>query len=169
MHGPAPIRQAQPSDAAEISALIRRCIRETLAQVQDAQHIEQQYKVWDAAHVERLMMWDDRTMLVACVEGVIAGTACLYRDSVRKVFVVPDRHGQRLGQQLVRHIEHLACERGVTALNIQSNLGAAGFYVRLGYAVVGQKTVGSELFMLMRKDLNPGWLDGRSRHFAYYC
>ena len=146
------IREAEYGDAPAISALIRKCLRQTLAAHYSQAHIDQQYEVWSEAHIRRLMQWPERCMLVA-TRNEIVGTACLFKDSVRKLFVDPNFEGKGIGRCLMGRIEQVAIGRGLAMLTVQSSVNAAGFYRKLGYRFVGEKEVQGEPFILLQKSL----------------
>jgi len=146
------IRQAESGDAATIGALIRKCLRRTLAGRYAQAHIDRRCEVWSEAHILRLMQWPERCMLVA-ISSEVVGTACLYEDSVRKVFVDPGLHGKGIGRRLMGRIEQTAVSRGLSVLKVQSSVGADGFYRKLGYSYVGEKEVEGEPFILLQKRL----------------
>ena len=100
-------------------------------------------------------------MLVA-TRNEIVGTACLFKDSVRKVFVDPNFEGKGIARRLMGRIEQAAISRGLAMLTVQSSVNAAGFYRKLGYRFVGEKEVQGEPFILLQKSLiaDAIWDDG---------
>ena len=147
------IRPAGDHDAEAISRLIRECIRQTTAKHYSAELTNHQLEVWCAAHVRRLMGWADRLMLVASRSEVIFGTACLYKDSVRKVFVDPRWQRGGIGRRLIERLEGVAVSWGVETLQVQSAVDATDFYLRLGFEIISRTDVEGEPFVLMRKGL----------------
>jgi putative acetyltransferase len=147
------IRPADDRDAEAISRLIRECICRTTAKHYSPELTKRQLDIWSSAHVRRLMGWADRLMLVASRTEVMVGTACLYKDSVRKVFVDPTCQRSGIGRRLVEHIEGVAISRGVKALHVQSAINATDFYLRLGFQIAGSTDVEGERFVLMRKGM----------------
>lgn len=147
------IRAAQASDTEAIACLVRATIAIQWPVHYSAALIEHQGKVWNGDHVARLMAWPDRVMLVAMRGDTIVGTACLFGDSVRKVFVDPRCQGCGIGRRLIEQIERTAIGRGVKVLQVQSTINAADFYARMGFRIVNTTAVLGEPFVLMHKNL----------------
>lgn len=93
--------------------------------------------------------------IVALVE-VIPETDCLL---IENIAVRPDRHGQGLGDQLLRHAEDVARRLGHAIVRLYTNGAFAtniAFYARRGYAVFDRAPLpaGGEV-VHMRKHLSP--------------
>jgi N-acetylglutamate synthase-like GNAT family acetyltransferase len=147
------IRVAQAGDAEAIGQLIRASIRDTMAAHYSAAFIERQCAVWSGSHVGRLMQWPDRVMLVATRGREIVGTACLAGNSVRKVFVAPQRQRAGVGRRLIERLTRTAIGCGVHVLHVQSTINAAGFYARMGFWIADTALVEGEPFVVMQKNL----------------
>jgi putative acetyltransferase len=81
---------------------------------------------------------DHEIRLIAELNGVPVGLGALVISELelRACYVVPEAARQGVGSALVREIERLARDHGLTELNLQSSINAEPFYIALGYAVV---------------------------------
>lgn len=93
-------------------------------------------------------------------KGQAAGVAMLQAagpavGQVRFMAVAPACQGQGIGQQLLRHLETAARQRGYRRLVLHARETAVPFYERLGYAVQAPSHTlfGSVAHFLMHKDL----------------
>lgn len=149
--GVADIRQATPTDVEEISAVVLRCLRESNAQHYSADIIASAVESFSPEKVAARLI--DRIVLVAIVEGVIAGTASLHGSWVRSVFVRPDRQGLGIGARLMTAIEERADAQAIGQLFVPSSINAEGFYRRLGFAHLRDELHGQERVIVMAKSL----------------
>jgi ribosomal protein S18 acetylase RimI-like enzyme len=114
--------------------------------------IPQAIALWQACNLTR--PWNDphadavfalngpsSTILAARHDGILVGTAMVghdgHRGAVYYVGVLPDRQKLGIGALLMAAVEQWLKDRGVPKLNVMvrnDNLGAQGFYERLGYA-----------------------------------
>jgi GNAT superfamily N-acetyltransferase len=80
------------------------------------------------------------TTLVAEVAGRIAGFGAIVEsnDELRAVYVAAEFGGRGVGSALLRELERLAKDRGCPALQMDSSLTAAAFYLRNGYEELGR-------------------------------
>jgi GNAT superfamily N-acetyltransferase len=145
------IRLATPDDAADISSVILRALREVNVKDYGAALIAEQSKSWTVAGVIAKMR--DRTTFVALDGTGAVGTAGFDGQQARSVFVRPDRHRRGVGTRLMRAVEELALARGLDRLSLLSSITAQGFYQRLGYRVVRDVFHGEERTILMEKPL----------------
>jgi predicted GNAT family N-acyltransferase len=80
--------------------------------------------------------------LVAYDGGSPMGTARYHLQDdgsakVQRVAVLASQRGKKIGQKLMREIEHVAWRQGAPMLVLDSQLSAAGFYEALGFAREG--------------------------------
>ena len=74
--------------------------------------------------------------LVNCIEG-FSTFACKPLVNVHDVVVVASHRGQRVGEQMLALVEHIAIERGACKLTMEvlsGNLSAMKLYQRIGFA-----------------------------------
>ena len=87
--------------------------------------------------------------VVAVLDGAVAGTAALKLHELRarfptlrywlgSVYVRPAARGRGIAGALVRHVEQLAIDRGITALHLQTERLDGGLYARLGFQPIEQ-------------------------------
>jgi len=80
---------------------------------------------------------DGEIRLVAEIDGVIVGIGCLVvaNCELRACYVAPAAARKGVGTALVREIEHIARDRGLTYLQMDSSVTAEPFYLHHGYTV----------------------------------
>jgi ribosomal protein S18 acetylase RimI-like enzyme len=97
---------------------------------------------WNDPHADALLALNGAasTILAARQDGVLAGTVMVghdgHRGAVYYVGVLPDLQKSGIGALLMAAAEQWLEDRGVPKLNVMvrtDNLGARGFYERLGY------------------------------------
>ena len=78
--------------------------------------------------------------LAASLDGEIIGIGALVPQNheLRACYVSPEHGRLGAGRALVEAIEHIAQQRGLTYLAMDSSITAERFYLRLGYKVVGR-------------------------------
>ena len=86
---------------------------------------------------------DNEVRLIAELDGAPVGMAALVaeRSELRACYVTPEGARRGCGSALVREIERLARERGVTRLDLAASLNAEPFYAALGYTVTERSEV----------------------------
>lgn len=146
------IRPALSDDAADISAVILRALRET-----NAKHYTDEI----IARVERsfspdavLALIAKRTVVVATIGSRVVATASLDGSVVRTVFVAPDVQARGIGKLLMAEIEHIARARNISALTVPSSVTAETFYARLGFEAVRDSYHDDERTIIMERLLN---------------
>lgn len=79
--------------------------------------------------------------VVAEEEGDILGYAVLNLDTgeIDAAFVEPRRQGRGIALQLMRQLEAMALERGLTRLFLSASLNAVPFYERAGFLSVHEE------------------------------
>lgn len=97
---------------------------------------------WNDPHADALLALNGpaSTILAARRDGMLAGTVMVghdgHRGAVYYVGVLPDLQKSGIGALLMTAAEQWLKDRGVPKLNVMvrtDNLGARGFYERLGY------------------------------------
>jgi N-acetylglutamate synthase-like GNAT family acetyltransferase len=147
------IRPAQAGDAADISRVIIRALRETNAKDYTPDIIARVELSFSPAAVERLI--DQRDVFVAEMDNRVVGTASLDGHALRTMFVLPDVQGRGIGRLLVQRIERVARERQLAILTVPATVTAEAFYARLGFTAVREAYHGEERTIVMERVLSP--------------
>jgi N-acetylglutamate synthase-like GNAT family acetyltransferase len=147
------IRPAQAGDAADISRVIIRALRETNAKDYTPDIIARVELSFSPAAVERLI--DQRDVFVAEMDNRVVGTASLDGQALRTMFVLPDVQGRGIGRLLVQRIERVARERQLAILTVPATVTAEAFYARLGFTAVREAYHGEERTIVMERVLSP--------------
>ena len=147
------IRPAQAGDAADISRVIIRALRETNAKDYTPDIIARVELSFSPAAVERLI--DQREVFVAEMDNRVVGTASLDGQALRTMFVLPDVQGRGIGRLLVQRIERVARERQLAILTVPATVTAEAFYARLGFTAVREAYHGEERTIVMERVLSP--------------
>ena len=145
------IRPAAAADAAALSALIVTTLHASNAADYAPEIIARVVDGFSPPYVEAMIA--RRSVLVACIDLRIIGTAALDAAAVRSVFVAPEAQGGGVGTALMAEIARLAATSGVRTLRLQSSLTARGFYLRLGFCALGEACHGDERTVVMELDL----------------
>lgn len=146
------IRPALSDDAADISAVILRALRETNAKDYTNEIIERIERSFSPDAVRELI--GKRTVFVAAVGSRVVATASLDGSVVRTVFVAPDAQARGIGKLLMAEIEHIARARNISALTVPSSVTAETFYARLGFKAVRDSYHDDERTIIMERLLN---------------
>jgi len=147
------IRPAQAGDAAGISRVIIRALRETNAKDYTPDIIARVELSFSPAAVERLI--DQREVFVAEMDNRVVGTASLDGQALRTMFVLPEVQGRGIGRLLVQRIERVARERQLAILTVPATVTAESFYARLGFTAVREAYHGEERTIVMERVLSP--------------
>lgn len=145
------IRPAREDDAADISAVILRALRETNAKDYTDEIIAKIERSFSPDAVRQLIA--QRTVLVANIGNRVVGTASLDGNVVRTVFVAPDVQARGIGTRLMAEIERTARERSVASLSVFSSITAETFYACLGFEAVRDNYHGDERTIVMERSL----------------
>jgi putative acetyltransferase len=80
---------------------------------------------------------DGEIRFVAELDGVPVGIGALVleRSELRACYVAPNAARRRCGSAIVREMERVAREHGLTRLNLAASLNAEPFYAAQGYKV----------------------------------
>ncbi|MBR0835368.1 GNAT family N-acetyltransferase [Bradyrhizobium manausense] len=146
------IRPALADDAADISAVILRALRETNAKDYTDEIIARVEQSFGRDAVRALIT--KRTVFVASIGGSVVGTASLDGSVVRTVFVAPDVQARGIGRLLMAEIERIARERNIAVLTVPSSVTAETFYARLGFKAVRDSYHGDERTIIMERALD---------------
>lgn len=146
------IRPALDDDAADISTVILRALRETNAKDYTDEIIARVEQSFSPDAVRALIA--KRTVFVAIIGDRVVGTASLDRSIVRTVFVAPDVQARGIGKLLMAAIEHIARARNIPALTVPSSVTAETFYARLGFKAVRDSYHGDERTIIMERLLH---------------
>jgi predicted N-acetyltransferase YhbS len=145
------IRPSVPSDAVAISHVIVRALQETNAKDYSPEIIASVVANFSPERISRLLA--ERVVLVAISGIEILGTASLQGPTIRTVFVRPDAQGRGIGAALMKEIEQVARQHGLTRLTVPSSVTAEPFYQKLGFDPVRDEYHGEERTIIMEKTL----------------
>ena len=123
------LRLAHPDERDELEALQRR------ASLALAEYREQLQANPDAIHLPPAQIANGQ-VIVAELEGRVAGFAAVVAGELDGLFVEPDLWGQGVGRALADAAVHEARRRGFTLWVIASPT-ARGFYEKCGFSVEG--------------------------------
>jgi ribosomal protein S18 acetylase RimI-like enzyme len=136
------IRQFQPTDANEVSEVIRRAL--ALININDYPKHNIKLMIEYFTPQTILELARIRSMYVLMIDSKIVATGSLQNDTIYSLFVDPEHIGKGLGTKLMKKLEALARHNHVTTLKVPSSITAVGFYIRLGFVkekeVFSQKT-----------------------------
>ncbi len=132
------VRQALDPEDREACFAVRR---EVFVEEQGVPQ-ELEYDAYDAAAAHVLAVREDglplgtgRLLLGADAVGKTGGDASV--GSLGRLAVTKAARGLGVGAALVRAVEDVARERGLTAVDLHAQTHALGFYERLGYEAYG--------------------------------
>jgi GNAT superfamily N-acetyltransferase len=145
------IRPARENDAADISGVILRALRETNAKDYTDAIIARVERSFSPDAVRELI--GKRAVFVATAGERVVGTASLDGSVVRTVFVAPDVQGRGIGKLLMAEIERTARGRSIAALTVPSSVTAESFYARLGFKAVRDSYHDDERTIIMERVL----------------
>ncbi|MFV2051665.1 GNAT family N-acetyltransferase [Aliiroseovarius sp. YM-037] len=117
------LRQARPSDAPEVAAIMFGWMRET-------PWLHQRYSRNEMLHFARLMI--DRNWVTLALTDHVAGMLARDCDVVHALYV--SEPGRGLGKRLLDHAK--GCRPTLTLWTHQANTPARRFYLREGFAEV---------------------------------
>ena len=146
------IGPALAEDAADISAVILRALRETNVKDYSGEIIASVERSFSPDAVLALMA--KRIVFVATIGDRLVGTASLDGSVVRTVFVAPDVQARGIGKLLMAEIERIARERNIGSLSVPSSVTAEGFYARLGFRAMRDSYHGDERTIIMERSLD---------------
>src|SRR5690349_12653673 len=124
------LRLAKPEEHQALEDLQRR------ASLELPDYREQLLANPDAIHVPPAQIANGQ-VIVAELDGVIAGFAAVVGGELDGLFVDPDLWGRGIGRTLIDAATHEARKRGLT-LNVIANPSARRFYESCGFSVEGE-------------------------------
>ena len=125
------LRIAEPHEHDELEDLQRR------ASLELPEYRDQLLDNPEAIHLPLAQLANGQ-VIVAEVDGEIAGFAALVAGELDGLFVEPDLLGLGIGKALVDAATHEARRKGFT-LSVIANPRARGFYERCGFSVEGEE------------------------------
>ena len=125
------LRIAEPHEHDELEDLQRR------ASLELPEYRDQLLDNPEAIHLPLAQLANGQ-VIVAEVDGEIAGFAALVAGELDGLFVEPDLWGLGIGKALVDAATHEARRKGFT-LSVIANPRARGFYERCGFSVEGDE------------------------------
>jgi len=133
-------RLARIEDAEQIAELLRRSIVELC--VADHRNRKEVLDAWlenkTAANVGEWIRNPANIMILATIEGQIAGVGCLRRDGhVILNYVAPRFRFRGVSKSLITILERSALELGVGSLRLESTKTAHRFYGAAGFSDAG--------------------------------
>jgi putative acetyltransferase len=139
---PFKIRELHPDEARTFLEVHHAAIRTTAAADYPAEVIDawSPLPITDAFVQHVRNNHEGEIRLAAILDDEIIGIGALVPQNheLRACYVSPEHGGLGAGRALVEAIEHIARQRGLTYLTMDSSITAERFYLRLGYKVVGR-------------------------------
>ena len=123
------LRPGRPTDAVEIAEIFVAAFAATMDFVPKL-HTDDETRAWI-----RDVMLPGHDVVVAEVEGRLAGFAALHGDLLGHLYVHPDRQGRGIGDALLARVKELR-PGGFRLWVFQRNTGARRFYERRGLRLV---------------------------------
>ena len=117
------IRRASPED--------RKSVREIYASVAG------KGATFDEAHLDRLIR--DGGVLVAEEAAGVIGFGSIEvsaAEHIKWLYILPEHQRGRVGSELLKQLERMGWEAGLTSIRLHAASGAVGFYQRNGYREV---------------------------------
>jgi putative acetyltransferase len=134
------VRPARPEDARSFMEVRNAAVRGIAVKDYPPEVIEAWAKspVTEATIDHFLANSDKETRLVAELNSEISGIGSLVIDNneLRACYVRPNAARQGVGSAILREIERIAMENGVTFLQMDSSVTAEPFYKAMGYEVL---------------------------------
>jgi putative acetyltransferase len=133
------IREMRPEDARAFLEVHHAAVRDAAANDYPAEVID----AWAPAQITDEAVAFVRANpegeigLIAEIGGRIVGVAALVvtNAELRACYVAPEANRRGVGSALIRKLEHVARERGLAFLELDSSVTAAPFYESLGYEI----------------------------------
>ncbi|WP_436531828.1 GNAT family N-acetyltransferase [Actinoplanes sp. HUAS TT8] len=145
------IRSFRTDDAAAVSGIVGRCLREINSRDYPAEIITRMCAHFTPERIEQLA--GERQMVVAVEADTVVGTVSRDGNKVFTMFVEPAMIGRGVGRRLMNHIEALAAADGHDHMETGASITAHEFYLRLGYADVRTSETEFGFNYILRKPL----------------
>ena len=131
------IRLAQPADAAEMTRLRAASIR----QLCSADHRDDPAEIADwigsPDKFDRLLAMPTMTMVVAEVDGVLAGLGGFFGDTITLNYVHPDHRFGGVSKAIMADLEARLSQAGVVLGRLNTTATALPFYRSIGWIALG--------------------------------
>ncbi|BCJ29968.1 GNAT family N-acetyltransferase [Actinocatenispora sera] len=151
------IRPAVVDDAAGIARVHRRSRAETMPYLPPQRRSQEQVTAW-----VRDAVLPSRRVLVAEVDGTLAGYAALAGTLLDALYLLPERRRRGLGSRLLAAVREYSPEC-LTLHVFEANVEARAFYARHGFVEVGRGDDNMERLPELTLCWRPG---GGDRHVA---
>jgi putative acetyltransferase len=132
------VRPLRPDELRVYLDIVSRAIRGLAASHYSSEAIDGWVpRMTDQSIQELTVNAEGEIRLLAELDGVPAGIGALVveKSELRACYVVPEAARRGCGSALVREIERLATDHGLTRVQLASSLNAEAFYASLGYRV----------------------------------
>lgn len=137
------VRAMKPDEATTFLRIQRESVRGLAAAAYPSEVIDRWSVTPNDRTIRSFVANPDREIrLIADVDSKPAGLGALVVEhaELRACYVLPEVARRGVGTAIVREIERLAAEHGLTRLQLQASLNAEPFYVSLGYEVIDRGT-----------------------------
>jgi GNAT superfamily N-acetyltransferase len=145
------IRPLSLKDCDAVSNVIQRCLREVNIRDYGEEHIAQMLPTFAPNNLPEWFKGAEPYVLTMVDEIVAIGAI---RDhDIQTVFVLPDRHGEGFGKQLMRFLEERIKDKGFSEATLNSSLTSKDFYVAFGYECKAETHggVGGRMFAMSKR------------------
>jgi N-acetylglutamate synthase-like GNAT family acetyltransferase len=144
------VRRATAADSEAVYTIVLQALSETNAKDYPASVIDRLVLTLPNEIASNLETWH---AFVAIADGQVVGMGSLSGQTVRSVYVRPDRQHGGVGTRLMDVLENTARAQSVRTLSVQSSITAQPFYAKRGFKIVREGRFGEERTIVMSKDL----------------
>jgi GNAT superfamily N-acetyltransferase len=135
------VRPFRDEDAAAVSAVIARAMRESNARDYPRDRLEALIAYFTPEKLRVLSQ--ERCCLVATKHDDVIATAARDGAELATFFVLPDHQGYGVGTRLLAALEQQAASVGLPQLRVDASVTGAGFHERRGYRRTGEVLAGT--------------------------
>ena len=137
-------RRFQPSDEGKCRELILTCADEIISTCIDGFdnlpfEVRERLRRTLRPHFYKEAL-DSMFCVVAETDGEVVAVGALDGTTIKRMNVRDKLRGKGIGKAICERLEAEARRRGLAALDLRASLNAVGFYDRLGFIRVGEKT-----------------------------
>lgn len=132
-------RPFRTEDAAEVSALIIRTLRETNIRDYSAEYIEKDVMMFSPERVIERAGWTH--FYVICDKNAIVGCGAIGpywgkedESSLFNIFVLPEHQGNGVGRLIIHTLERDEYFLRAKRIEIPASITACKFYLKMGYS-----------------------------------